>query len=55
MDERSGVQALEEALARFVTPPILNTDPGANYTADAYALVLQAVRVRTSMDDRGTW
>jgi putative transposase len=49
------VRALEEALARFGTPEIFNTDQGSQFTSTAFTSVLQRTGVRISMDGRGRW
>jgi putative transposase len=49
------VEALQEALARFGSPEIFNTDQGAQFTATAFSAVLQAQGVRISMDGKGRW
>ena len=49
------VEALEEALARYGTPEIFNTDQGAQFTAEDFTAVLLAHGVRVSMDGKGRW
>jgi putative transposase len=49
------VDALQEALNRFGSPEIFNTDQGAQFTAPAFSTVLQAQGVRISMDGKGRW
>jgi putative transposase len=49
------VEALEEALTRYGTPEIFNTDQGAQFTAEDFTAVLLAKGVRVSMDGRGRW
>ena len=49
------VAALEEALTRFGTPQIFNTDQGSQFTSSAFLGVLQAHQIRISMDGRGCW
>ena len=49
------VEALEEALARFGTPEIFNTDQGSQFTSAAFTGVLKAAGVRISMDGKGRW
>lgn len=55
MDSSFCVEALEEALARFGTPEIFNTDQGAQFTSTAFTGVLLGAGVRISMDGRGRW
>lgn len=49
------VEALEEALARYGTPEIFNTDQGAQFTAEDFTRVLLSKGVRVSMDGKGRW
>jgi putative transposase len=49
------VEALEEALARFGTPEIFNTDQGSQFTAEDFTAPLLARAVRVSMDGKGRW
>lgn len=49
------VAALEEALDRFGTPEIFNTDQGAQFTSDDFLQVLRTHQIRISMDGRGCW
>jgi putative transposase len=55
MDVSFCVAALEEALARFGTPAIFNTDQGSQFTSAAFTDTLAAAGVRISMDGRGRW
>lgn len=47
------VQALEEALTRWGTPDIFNTDQGAQFTSEDFTAVLKAKNVQISMDGKG--
>jgi putative transposase len=47
------VEAREEALARYGTPEIFNTDQGSQFTDDDFTAPLKAKGVRVSMDGRG--
>jgi len=49
------VEALQEALVRYGTPEIFNTDQGSQFTAEDFTKPLLAKRVRVSMDGRGRW
>ena len=49
------VEALEEALTRYGTPEIFNTDQGSQFTAEDFTAVLLAKGVRVSMDGKGRW
>lgn len=55
MDTSFCVSALEEALAKFGTPEILNTDQGSQFTSAAFTGMLAAADIRISMDGRGRW
>ena len=49
------IEALEEALQRFGTPEIFNTDQGCQFTSDAFTGVLRDHGVAISMDGKGRW
>jgi putative transposase len=49
------VEALEEAIARYGAPEIMNSDQGSQFTAANFVQALQHHRVRISMDGRGAW
>lgn len=53
MDSEFCVAALQEALARYGSPEIFNTDQGAQFTADAFTSVLKAHGIAISMDGKG--
>ena len=55
MDAEFCVAALEEALTRYGSPAIFNTDQGSQFTSLAFTDVLRAAGVRISMDGRGRW
>ena len=47
------VEALNEAIHKFGSPEIMNTDPGSQFTSFARTHRLRQSRVRTSMDGKG--
>jgi putative transposase len=47
------VEALEEAIARYGPPGIMNTDQGSQFTGSAWITTLTEAGVRVSMDGRG--
>ncbi|GAC1571718.1 MAG: hypothetical protein NVS3B5_00060 [Sphingomicrobium sp.] len=49
------IEALEEALTRFGTPEIFNTDQGSQFTSAAFTSVLLREKIAISMDGRGAW
>ena len=49
------VEALEEALTRFGTPEIFNTDQGSQFTSAAFTSVLLREKITISMDGKGAW
>jgi putative transposase len=55
MDVSFCVSALEEALSRFGTPDIFNTDQGSQFTSAAFTGTLSQAGIKISMDGRGRW
>jgi putative transposase len=55
LDASFCVDALEEALERFGTPEIFNTDQGSQFTSEAFTGVLSSHGISISMDGRGRW
>ena len=55
MDSAFCVEALTEALSRYGTPEIFNTDQGSQFTSEEFTDVLSGAGVRISMDGRGRW
>jgi len=55
LETEACVEALEEALVRYGAPEIFNTDQGAQYTSEAFTVVLKAHGVKISMDGKGRW
>jgi putative transposase len=55
MDTTFCVAALDEALSRYGTPEIFNTDQGAQFTSAAFTDRLAAAGIKISMDGRGRW
>ena len=53
IDARFCVEALNEALARYGTPKIFNTDQGSQFTSADFTGVLASADIRISMDGRG--
>jgi putative transposase len=49
------IEALNEALAKYGTPEIFNSDQGAQFTSVEFTTVLESRGVRISMDGRGRW
>ena len=55
MDNSFCLDALEEAIARYGTPEIFNTDQGSQFTSNAFTGKLKEYNVRISMDGKGSW
>jgi putative transposase len=55
MDTDFCIQALEEALSKYGTPDIFNSDQGSQFTSDAFTGVLRDKGIRISMDGRRRW
>jgi putative transposase len=49
------VEALEEAIARYRKPEIMNTDQGSQFTSSEFIGTLQANGIAISMDGKGCW
>ena len=55
MDVHFCLEALEEAIARFGPPEIMNTDQGSQFTSMAFTGLLKDHGIRISMDGKGAW
>ena len=55
LDSSFCVAALEEAIARYGCPTIMNTDQGSQFTSAAFTGLLLDRGIRISMDGRGCW
>ena len=55
MDTEFCREALEEALARYGSPEIFNTDQGSQFTSAEFLDVLRQRDIRISMDGKGAW
>lgn len=55
LDTSFCLEALEEAMARFGTPEIFNTDQGSQFTSDDFTGALHARGIKISMDGKGRW
>lgn len=53
LDTRFCVEALKEALFKYGSPEIFNTDQGCQFTSEAFTSVLKTWNVRISMDGKG--
>jgi putative transposase len=49
------IEALQEAIARYGTPEIFNTDQGSQFTSLEFTEVLKAHDIAISMDSKGCW
>jgi len=49
------VSALQEDIAKFGVPEIMNTDQGSQFTSLEFISVLKAPGIAISMDDKGCW
>ena len=48
-------EVIAQALARWGTPEIVNTDQGSQFTAEEFTSVVLAAGCKLSMDGRGAW
>jgi len=55
MDTDFCVAAVEEAIERYGTPEIFNTDQGSQFTSATFTGLLQEHGIRLSMDGQGCW
>ena len=55
MDNSFCLETLEEAIARYGTPEIFNTDQGSQFTSDAFTGALKEHNIRITMDGKGSW
>ena len=49
------IEALEEAITRYGTPEIFNTDQGSQFTSAEFTGILKENGIRISMDGKGCW
>ena len=49
------VEALNEAIAKYGTPEIFNTDQGSQFTSNDFTQVLKDNHIKISMDGKGRW
>lgn len=49
------IEALQEAILRYGSPEIFNTDQGSQFTSIEFTGVLKAHGIRISMDGKGCW
>jgi len=55
LDTSFCIDALEEAMAKYGTPDIFNTDQGSQFTSEAFTDILANNGIKISMDGRGRW
>lgn len=48
-------EVIEQALAKYGTPEIVNTDQGSQFTAEEFTSAVLAAGCKLSMDGRGAW
>jgi putative transposase len=55
MDTHFCLEAVEEAIMRYGTPEIMNTDQGSQFTSQAFVGLMKENEIRISMDGKGSW
>jgi putative transposase len=55
LDASFCAEALEEAILKYGTPDIFNTDQGGQFTSDAFIKILRDHNIDISMDGKGRW
>ena len=55
LDTSFCIEALEEAIQKYGTPEIFNTDQGSQFTSDDFTEILKKNDIKISMDGKGRW
>ena len=55
MDVLFCLEAMEEAIARYGKPEIVNTDQGSQFTSQTFTGLLKEHDIQISMDGKGAW
>ncbi len=55
MDTSFCTEAVEDAIERYGTPEIMNTDQGSQFTSDDFIKLIKGNGIRISMDGKGAW
>ncbi len=55
LDASFCTEALEEAIRKYGTPDIFNTDQGSQFTSEAFIGILESHGINISMDGKGRW
>lgn len=55
LDTAPVLQAVENAIGKYGTPAIINSDQGSQFTSDDYITTLKTHGIRQSMDGKARW
>lgn len=55
LDVHFCLEAMEDAIARYGKPEIVNTDQGSQFTSQAFTGLLKEQGIQISMDGKGAW
>lgn len=55
LDVHFCLEAMEDAIARYGKPEIVNTDQGSQFTSQAFTGLLKEQGIKISMDGKGAW
>jgi putative transposase len=55
MDAHFCLEAVEDAIMRYGTPEIMNTDQGSQFTSQAFTGLIKDHKIKISMDGKGSW
>ena len=55
LDTRPALAAVKEAVDKYGTPAIINSDQGSQFTSDDYKQLLRDLGIRQSMDGKSRW
>jgi putative transposase len=55
LEAHHAVEIMQQALLRYGTPEIVNTDQGSQFTAEEFVQVVHQCGAKLSMDGKGAW
>lgn len=55
MDVDFCLEAVEEAIANYGAPAMMNTDQGSQFTSQRFTNLLKEQEIQISMDGKGSW
>lgn len=55
LDTEPVLRAVKDAVAKYGTPAIINSDQGSQFTSNEYKELLRSLHIRQSMDGKSRW